>query len=67
MDITSAPKLKDTKLKIKKTFAISQDSVDAYIEAKSIGIDATKICVDSIEEAMSRLKQMISGNKNEKT
>ena len=62
MDINTAPRLKDTKLKVKKTFAISQEAADTYIKAKELGVDATKICTDSLEESLDKIRRMIAAS-----
>lgn len=61
MDINSVPKVKDSKIKIKKTFLITEQAADVYVQAKNkLGIDTTKLCTDAIEQVMADVKKLMS-------
>ena len=55
------PKVKDSKIKIKKTFLITEQAADVYVQAKNkLGIDTTKLCTDAIEKVMADVKKLMS-------
>jgi hypothetical protein len=60
MNINSVPRLKDTKLKIKKTFAITESAADTYVKAREHGIDTTKMCSDALEKTLAGIRELIT-------
>ncbi len=61
MDINSLPKVKDSKLKVRKTFLITESAADVYMQAKNkYGIDTTRLCADAIEKVMADVKKLIA-------
>lgn len=53
--------VKDSKVKIKKTFLLTEQAADVYVQAKNkLGIDTTKLCVDAIEKVMSDVSKLMA-------
>ena len=61
MNINSLPKIKDSKVKIRKTFLITEHAAEVYVQAKNkLGIDTTKMCTDAIEKIMNDISKLMS-------